>query len=548
MAKFGTMEFSVAFQPTSAFPLDARSYFDSYATAEAAALTAKEAGSTDSIYYIGEPIVVVENGKAQQYIIQPDLTLSAIGGSVDTSALEARIDEIAALVGERANADAGTEATGVFKDLADLALETDTKIDNAIAEKFAEITDNGKIDTVVELIKYVEDHGGETEQIVSDIDALKTLVGDVSVQEQIAAILTERNILGKGDNDKLYETVDYEVISSPSGTLVNYGDREIRIMCPADTVYSKQQSGTNSNENLYYIGFRAYAPANAVGFKEELGDTIVDQTMYSFENNEFAGVDALGRKYSVVWLPVAAYDEESATWKYYGKDSSNARYIGWYYSVEWYDADGKKITSDCIRVNLSNEDCHNNPNPYYMGSIIKELAINDVLCGVVNGRVNIESDELAIDENGKLAILSVAPEKVTGLSDLMASGQRLITKDEIDKLAGLILNEDGSVESSGQINMSGVIGLEEALDEKIDGIMLGGIAAEIVDKVAQIPTATNEKLGLVKSAAVDAETGAVAQNGVVVAEDGTMSVASLNVDRLVQDESSYLILNGGSAQ
>ena len=96
--------------------------------------------------------------------------------------------------------------------------------------------------------------------------------------------------------------------------------------------------------------------------------------------------------------------------------------------------------------------------------------------------------------------------------------------------------------------MSGVIGLEEALDEKIDGIMLGGIAAEIVDKVAQIPTATNEKLGLVKSAAVDAETGAVAQNGVVVAEDGTMSVASLNVDRLVQDESSYLILNGGSAQ
>lgn len=383
MAKFGTMEFSVAFQPTSAFPLDARSYFDSYAAAEAAALTAKEAGSTNSIYYIGEPIVVVENGKAQQYIIQTDLTLSAIGGSVDTSALEARIDEVAALVGERVNADAGTEATGIFKDLSDLALETDTKIDNAISKKFAEITDNGKIDTIMELIKYVDDHGSETEQIVSDIDALKALVGDVSVQEQIIAILTERNILGKDDNDLLY---------------------------------------------------------------------------------------------------------------------------------------------------------------------IKGLFINEALCEIVNGHVNIVSDELTIDENGKLAILSVAPEKVTGLSDLMASGQRLITKDEIDKLAGLILNEDGSVESSGQINMSGVIGLEEALDKKIDGIMLGGIAAEIVDKVAQIPTATTEKLGLVKSAAVDAETGAVAQNGVVVAEDGTMSVASLNVDRLVQDESSYLILNGGSAQ
>lgn len=80
---FGKLNFSISLNPTSAFPLDARSYFESLAAAEAAAASAKEVGSAESVYYYGQQIVVVENSKADFYIIQPDNTLSPVGGSVE---------------------------------------------------------------------------------------------------------------------------------------------------------------------------------------------------------------------------------------------------------------------------------------------------------------------------------------------------------------------------------------------------------------------------------------------------------------------------------
>lgn len=42
---FGKLDFSVSFNRLTAFPLDAKSYFESYESASAAALTAEEAGS-----------------------------------------------------------------------------------------------------------------------------------------------------------------------------------------------------------------------------------------------------------------------------------------------------------------------------------------------------------------------------------------------------------------------------------------------------------------------------------------------------------------------
>lgn len=80
MAEFGKLNFATSFNPTSAFPLDARSYFESLEAAQAAASSAVEVGSADSVYHYGETIVVVENGKATSYIIQPDKTLKPSSG------------------------------------------------------------------------------------------------------------------------------------------------------------------------------------------------------------------------------------------------------------------------------------------------------------------------------------------------------------------------------------------------------------------------------------------------------------------------------------
>lgn len=82
MAEFGKLNFAVAFNPQTAFPLDARYYFDSYDAAETAAQGAVEVGSASGTYFFGETIVVVESGTATLYIIQPNKTLQPVGSTV----------------------------------------------------------------------------------------------------------------------------------------------------------------------------------------------------------------------------------------------------------------------------------------------------------------------------------------------------------------------------------------------------------------------------------------------------------------------------------
>lgn len=88
MAYYGKLNFSTSFKPTSAFPLDARTYFegdDAYARAEAAATSAAEPGSTTTLYYYGMKLLVNQGGVYTWYKISEDNTLveenSGGGGS-----------------------------------------------------------------------------------------------------------------------------------------------------------------------------------------------------------------------------------------------------------------------------------------------------------------------------------------------------------------------------------------------------------------------------------------------------------------------------------
>ena len=79
MAEFGKLNFSVSFNPTSGFPIDARYYFDTLASAQEAAAAAVEVGSSDGTYFYGMNLVVVESGEATMYVIQPNKTLKPVG-------------------------------------------------------------------------------------------------------------------------------------------------------------------------------------------------------------------------------------------------------------------------------------------------------------------------------------------------------------------------------------------------------------------------------------------------------------------------------------
>lgn len=82
MAEFGKLNFAVAFNPQTAFPLDARYYFDSLSAAQTAAQGAVEVGSASGTYFFGQTVVVVESSVATLYVIQPDQTLKPVGSTV----------------------------------------------------------------------------------------------------------------------------------------------------------------------------------------------------------------------------------------------------------------------------------------------------------------------------------------------------------------------------------------------------------------------------------------------------------------------------------
>ena len=156
-----------------------------------------------------------------------------------------------------------------------------------------------------------------------------------------------------------YVARKFDISGTPIGTLVNYGDREIRIMCPNDAQFTQQAVGTGGDANTYYMTLKTYAPTNAAGYKEHIGDQADTEILTDIKTDEY------GRKYQPTWLGISRLDAATGVWSYYGKNSSIEKFIGWDYQIDWFDANDVLIASDSTRINLSNEECHNSLRPYY---------------------------------------------------------------------------------------------------------------------------------------------------------------------------------------
>ena len=99
---FGKLNFAVGFNRTSAFPLDANSYFESYAEALAAVRGASEVGSSDSAYYLGQLIIVndktdsSDNGIALYQItgVVGNATLTKFGQAASADKLGEKVTEL----------------------------------------------------------------------------------------------------------------------------------------------------------------------------------------------------------------------------------------------------------------------------------------------------------------------------------------------------------------------------------------------------------------------------------------------------------------------
>ena len=164
----------------------------------------------------------------------------------------------------------------------------------------------------------------------------------------------------------------------------------------------------------------------------------------------------------------------------------------------------------------------------------------------------------------------------------------LLSPENQQKLAALVIGDGGSVEISGKVNASNVeeldtwiatnrdtvaglfssgaetklAGIEAGAEVNVlEGIRLGSSNSDVLailsDKTSVIPVATKDSLGIVKSVDIETETqedgeivitnAAAIENTISVKANGTMEVNRLNANRLVQTTGEWLILNGGNA-
>ena len=245
-----------------------------------------------------------------------------------------------------------------------------------------ENTDEPKIGWVTKEGKVVilTDEKADLSKVEEDVDALEasvsTLETEMSKKADAETVSTELNELNVDIQELVSDVtacenthlkVKYEVSDVPVGTIIDYREDEIRIMCSKNTVFTKQSVGSGGDENCYYLTFKTYVPNDkVVGYKEHLGDQVDNEILMDLKT------DSYGRKYQPTWLALAKCGEDG-TWAYYGKNSSKNHYIGWDYRIDWYDTDGIMIASDSIRINLSNEDCHYTAEPYYVSSANAEI-------------------------------------------------------------------------------------------------------------------------------------------------------------------------------
>ena len=244
---FGTLDFAVAFNRQTAFPLDAKSYFESLEAAQTAAASAQEAGSSETTYYYGQQIAVVESGKATLYVIQPDKTLKEVGGNIliDENAFVKGEDGKLSLLGfadavggaqlvktedgkvswvkpdtttveglstaiESLKTTVGDDKSGLVKQVADNKAAIDTlngasTVEGSVAYQIAQVVAGAdeSFDTLKEIADWITTHKTDAASMNSqintnkdDIAALKTKVGETSVADQIAAALKD------GESDK----------------------------------------------------------------------------------------------------------------------------------------------------------------------------------------------------------------------------------------------------------------------------------------------------------------------------------------------------------
>lgn len=141
--EFGKLNFAVGFNRTSAFPLDANSYFEDYNAAITAVAGAAEVGSADSAYYLGQIIIINDKSAANKGLGLYQITGTAGAGTLTKFGQATSADEL----GERLTAVEGQITTINGKLIAATQL-ADGLMSKEDKKKLDLIAENAQVNTI----------------------------------------------------------------------------------------------------------------------------------------------------------------------------------------------------------------------------------------------------------------------------------------------------------------------------------------------------------------------------------------------------------------
>ena len=188
-----------------------------------------------------------------------------------------------------------------------------------------------------------------------------------------------------------------------------------------------------------------------------------------------------------------------------------------------------------------------------------EAALPEIRAGLesISDLVKSTSDELNIDTDGQLKIVSVDQVKVTGLQKVVSAKDE--NGDFVDTKQDATLADILSLASYNSETKQGQAGLMSVADkEKLAALIIGDNGIEVsgkvsVENVNGLPAYLNRKVDKVEFADVEVPGAMVVGSGLeqVVTYQlpliTSKDVKEINVNKLIQTEGEELILNGGNA-
>ena len=537
MIDFGKLDFAVSFSPLTAFPLDARYYFESLASANLAAQSAVEVGSSDGRYFFGENIVVVENGEAKMYIIQPDKSLKEVGGNIliNEKVFLKDSDGKLDLVGF-ADAVAGAQLTkGEDGNLKWVKPDTTTVEGLSTAVESLKTTvgdaESGLVKDVNDLKTTV---GGADSGLVKDVNDLKTSVADntTNIAKNAGDITTNAGNITKNageiaavkkdlaDNYDTSAEVDQKIAAKISSTYKAAGSVAFAALptlaaAIEGNVYNISDEFTTTDDFVEAAGTKYPAGTNIVCIK-------------------------VGEAYK--WDVLAGFVDLSA---YETAEAAGAKYAT---KTELTDGLAGKV--DVVAgKGLSTED--------YTSEDKTKLA--GIAAGAQVNVIDAVSEEFEISAEGKvLSVKGIDSSKITGLDTSLegkvdkVEGSSLVPDGDITKLQGLaniksVASGELQISETGELGVSAidaskVTGLSESLNGKISGVKVNGVElTPDAQKKVDISLAATDSVGLIKGARADSV------NSVVIDENGIGSVKKVDMAILEPNAEVTFVLNGGNA-